>query len=95
LDDLNAVAPGVAKVQPTAREDLDVGRSERVAQRRPIVDDEPEVAFAVAGPPMRCGERQELVAGVEESHPRAVAPTGVERHQAPVEREGRIDVVDL
>ena len=38
---------------------------------------------------------QELVAGVEERHVGAVAPTVLEGHQAAVEREGGVDVVDL
>src|SRR5207253_2366986 len=81
-----------ANVEEAARQDLDACFLERAAGRLLVVDDEPEVRFLRARPPLEQGE--ELVAHPEErgagdaAHRRGLEEVGVERDRL-------VDVVDL
>ena len=83
LDDLDVVAPRVGEAQVAVR--LDPGLQQRVADRVAVVDHEPEVAVVVR-PAAALGEREELVAHVEEGHPAAPARAARRRTAA---RRGR------
>ena len=65
-------------------------RADRVA----VVDHEPEVAVVVRALAAALGEREELVARVQERHP-AHAPAQLEVQPAPVELQRRVEVAHL
>ena len=94
LDDLDVVAPRVDEVEPAAGQDLGARLLERLAQRRAVVDDEAEVAVLVLGLRAAGGERDELIAHVDERHARAAAAQR-ELEQPAVEGERLVDVADL
>ncbi len=92
VDHLPAVAPWVEEV--VAAGHLRSGCVCRRDRRRPVVDDETDVAVAVglAAPTLR--QRDELVADVDERHPRALAPQP-DLEDPPEERECLVDVADI
>ncbi len=74
---------------------MDARRFERRAHRRLVVDDEPDVPFAID---VRCRvacEREELVAHVDERHLRADAPAQLELEELRVPGERLVEVADL
>ena len=95
VDDLDPVAPGIAEVQPPAGLDLHVVRGfERGAHRLLVVDDEPEVAPVVRALLAPLGQREELVAQVDEGHAGRDAPQ-VQLEEPAVELQRLVDAVDL
>jgi hypothetical protein len=68
---------------------------QRGPHRLLVVHDEADVAALVRllRPPRRQGH--ELVAEVDEGHPRAGAPAQLEPEEPPVPAQRRVDVVDL
>src|SRR5215471_5262052 len=44
FDDLDAIAPGIEKIEEGARNQLPAGRHDPLAHARAVVDDEPEMA---------------------------------------------------
>jgi hypothetical protein len=94
FDHLDAVAPGVEEIEAAAREDRDPEPLERLAHGRAVVDHEAEVPVLVRRLRAALGQRDELVAHVDERHGVA-APAQGEFEQLPVERERRLDVADL
>lgn len=69
------LAPRIAEVQAASRQDLHAVLLERAADGLPVIDDEAEVAVLVGRLAARGRERDELVAGVDERHPVAMAAT--------------------
>ena len=88
------VAPGIAEVESAAPEQLGARRRQRLAGDLQVVDDEAEVAGFVGRLRATLGDREELVAHVEEGHPRDAAAE-LELKRPPVELERRVEVVDL
>jgi hypothetical protein len=74
---------------------VDAVAPERVADRLLVVDDEPEVTGSIGLLRGRRGEREELIAHVDERHPTAVAAAELELEEAVVPVEGLLDVADL
>ena len=69
------------------------GLQQRAAHGVAVVDHEPEVAVVVLGA-AALREREELVAHVEEGHPRH-PPAQLEGEQPPVEVERGVEIADL
>src|SRR3954452_11134837 len=93
LHDLDAVARRIAEVEPTARQDVDARGLQRGARGSLVLDDEPEVWFLLARAALE--QREELVADLQE---RRVLLGAVDRgrlEQRGVERDRRLEVVDL
>src|SRR6185436_11087527 len=88
------VAPGVAEVEPAAGLKLDAGVNQRLAGRLLVVDDETEVAGPVRRLRPSFGERDELVAHVDEGHPPGAAAQ-LELEDPAVELERVFDASDL
>ena len=87
-DDLHLVSPRVE--ERVAAEDLHARLARRREHRRLIVDDEPEVAGRIRALGPSFGEREELVAHVDEGHP--VHPAAqLQVEQSPVEVERLVD----
>ena len=94
LHDLDAVAKRIDEIEAAAGEDLDACCFERASRRLLVVDDETEVARAVARLRPALHQRDELIADIDERRVvRATAKLDVE--QSAVELERAIDVVDL
>ena len=91
-DDLHVVAPRVA--ERVAAEDLDAGLTGRGEHRLAVVDDEAEMPLAIGLALRALGEREELVAHVDEGHPGDAAPQ-LELEQPAVEGERLVDRADL
>ena len=81
-------------LEAPTRHHLHHGRLERAPHLRLVVDDEPEVATVVARLLAALGERDELVAQVEEGHARRPAAQ-LEGEQPPVEGQRLLEVADL
>src|SRR5829696_5669392 len=90
-DDLDVVAPGVANPIPA-----DVGSRFPGGPERPVpfVDDQPEVAMVVGRLLATFGERDELIADVDERHAPG-SPPQRELEDPAVELERLLDVPDL
>ena len=95
VDDLYAVAPGVAEIETAAAQDVGAHLLQSPPHGLAVVDHEPEVALAVRrGLPPALGQHEELVAHVDEGH--AVhAAAQLEVEDAPVEVERRFEVRHL
>lgn len=97
LDDLPVVAPGVQEVQAAARL-VTLYLGVRVFQRLPqgfaVVHYESYVAMLVRALRAAFGEGEELVAGVNESHP-GTATAQLYLEEFAVEFERRFDVADF
>src|SRR5919197_2359430 len=94
LDHLDVVAPRIAEVDRAARLDVDARVLQSAARRLLVVDDEAEVPVRVGRLRAAGGERDELVAHVDEGHP-AGAPAQLELEDAPVELERLLDIAHL
>jgi heme exporter protein A len=88
------VAPGVAKVEAPATEDLGAGLLEAGAHLVAVVHHEAEVALGVGRLRATFGQDQELVAHVDERHPPDPAAQ-LELEDAAVEGERFVEVVHL
>src|SRR5436190_6401472 len=95
LDDLEPIAPGIEEVEPAAGEDLHAGLLQRRADGGLVVDHQPEVPVLVRRLGTVGRERDELVAEVDEGHPRFDPAPELEREDATVELEGRVYVAHL
>jgi RNA polymerase sigma factor (sigma-70 family) len=93
VDDLEVVAPGIEEV--VVAEQLRAGVAGRGQRRLAVVDDEPDVARPVGGLRPARGERDELVAQVDERHRATVAAAEREFEDPAVERERLVQVADL
>jgi catechol 2,3-dioxygenase-like lactoylglutathione lyase family enzyme len=94
VDDLDLVAPGVEEVEAPAGLELDAGVNERLARRLLVVDDETEVARPIRGLRSPLGERDELVAQIDEGHAPGAAAK-LELEDPAVELECFVDAPDL
>ena len=83
------------EVERAVRGDVDAGLAERGAGRLLVVDDEPEVAGSVGWLGAPAGEREKLVAHVDERHAVADAAAELELEEASVPGERVLDVVDF
>ena len=92
LDDLDVVAPRVS--ERVAAEDLDAGLAGGGEHRGAVVDDEAEVALAVGLAVRALGEREELVAHVDERHP-ADPAAQLDLEQTSVESQRLVERADL
>src|SRR5262249_6333866 len=94
VNDLDEVAPRVEEVEAAPRLDLDAGLLERAAGRLLVVDDEAEMPMSVGRLRPAFGERDELVADVDEGHASA-ASSELEVEDPSVELERLVDAADL
>src|SRR6266516_3603255 len=96
LNDLNVVPPRVAKVEEAAREDLGVSPRERGSNGLLVVDDETEVTGLVGRLRPAFGESDELIAHLDERHPREpLVDLHLEVEDPAVERERLVEIADL
>ena len=86
---------GSRKSSRARRLDVDAGLLQSLPSRLLVVDDEPEVPVCVGLLRAAGRESDELVAHVDEGHPRAASPAELELEDAPVELERLLDVADL
>jgi hypothetical protein len=70
FDDLHEIAPRIAEVEPGSGKDVDPRLYQGSARGCPIVDDQAQVAALVGRLGAALGERDELVADVDEGRPR-------------------------
>ena len=94
VDDLHLIAPRVEEVEATARTDLDARSFERFARRFLVIDDQTEVTVPVRRLRSALRERDELVAHVDERHPRQTTAQ-LELEDPAVEVERVVDALDL
>ena len=88
------IAPGSTEVETAAGQDLDAAASSAAVTLSQVIDDEPEVALLVGRLRRPFGESDELVADVEERHPRDAASQLVLEDLA-VELQRLLEVADL
>ena len=88
------VAPGVAKVEPTAGQDLGAGLHEGGAGGLLVVDHEPEMTGIVGRLCAALREGDELVPDVDECHSAHPAPQ-LDLEDLPVEVQRLVEVVHL
>src|SRR5581483_9408404 len=95
VDDLDVVAPRIVEVERAARADAHAGFGERLARSFLVVDYQAEVPGLIRRLGAPGGQRDELVAHVDERHTAAVAAPQLELEEAPVPGQGVVDVPDL
>src|SRR6185369_5452630 len=93
-DDLDAIAPRVAKIEEAPFERGDTSRLELLAGRFLVIDNQTEMATVISGLFTAPLQRNELIAQVDEGHGIAFAPQ-LECEEAAVERQRLLDVADL
>src|ERR1044072_5892677 len=93
-NDLDAVAPRVEKVEKPARQRIDAGLSQRLADCVLVVDHEAKVAAVVSGLGTTFLQREKLVAQIDEGRGVALAPK-LELEQSTVESQSLFDIADL
>ena len=93
-DDLDAVAPGIAKIEEGSVDQGDSGGVERLAGRLLVIDHQAEMAAVVRRLPAALLQGDELVAQIDEGHGVGLAAQ-VEGEETAVERQRLFDVPDL
>src|SRR5262245_28370609 len=93
-DDLEAVAPGIAKIEEASRQRLDSCLEKRLAHRFLVVDHQTEMTAVIGRLPTALLKRQELISEIDESGIAVLAAQG-EVEEAAVKRERLVDVADF
>jgi hypothetical protein len=94
LDDLDQVPPRIAEAQAAARLEFDARVLQRLPHAAPVVDHEAEVAAGLAPGRVALGQREKLIAHVEERHPTQTTAQ-LQLEDAAVEGHGLVDVAHL
>lgn len=95
VDDLYVIAPGVEEVQAAGLLHRYAGVAQGGADDFLVGDDQPEVARAVRRLRPAGGQREELIAHVDEGHPRTGTAAQAQLEEAPVPGERAVEVSDL
>src|SRR5215469_11248 len=93
-DDLDAVAPGIAKIEEGPTNQRDTSGIERFAGRLLVIDDESDMTAIVGGLSSPLLQGDELVPQIDERHGVALAAQ-FECEETPVKRQRLFDVTDL